>query len=151
MASSIFSELAARDPSTLLFAQAKMTYVGMQSEPVRSVVFSVYTCVPDVGVFTQSYPELHYGNDTLDALSTFTVKHAQFVGFLDLLASVPVAADHSDVWASISIMPDLREDVTHELVVKQEPAESLIDDFVDQLGSGYSVARLVLEDFKRGP
>ncbi|MDJ0641349.1 MAG: hypothetical protein QNJ15_00895 [Erythrobacter sp.] len=151
MPASPFDELAGTDPSVMLFAQAKFTYIWAQNEPVRSVLFSVYTCAPDISLFSQSHTDVHYANDTLDAVGTFTLKHADFGSFLGQLARTIDGGTGTGDWASISVMPDLREPTTHEALLGREATEDLIERFVAEIDRDHAVAELVLRDFQKGP
>ncbi len=151
MSASPFDELAGTDPSVMLFAQAKFTYIWAQTEPVRSVLFSVYTCAPDITAFGQSHADVHYANDTLDAVGTFTLMHADFGVFLEQLAKTVDSGSGPGNWASISVMPDMRNPVTHEVLLDQQSTDELIDSFVAEIGADNPVAELVLRDFQRGP
>ena len=138
-------------PAQLLFAQGKFTYVGIQSEIVNTTLFSVYTTTPKIEVFDRNYPDLHYGNDDLPSIATFTITHSDFHAFLRLFVGVSTPRAVSGAWASVSVIPDLRTPVTHELVLARGETDQLIQSFIRDLGGGNEIARNCLSTFRRGP
>jgi hypothetical protein len=151
MAANSFDALAALAPANLLRAQAKLTHIGPQLEPVSTVLFSVYTITPRIDAFQHSGTGVHYGNDRLGAVTTFTVKHAQFRDFLVMVGDVARGHAGDGDWTSVSIMPDIDDGTMHELLLDRTESGELVDRLANALGPGNIVAQLVLGDFRRGP
>ena len=146
-------ELLALDETRLLRAQGKLTYLGVQTEPVTTVTFSVYTTPPRLESFRLArHPEFDYGNDDLPAVTVFTVVHDAFRAFLHDLSEIPAAraGGLQGDWTSLMIMADNSSQDVFEVVMDRETMGIVLAKMVTRFGATSDVARIVLEDFAQG-
>ncbi len=154
MTSIPFGQLHRLQHHQLLHAQGKLTYVGIQSEPVATVLFSSYAIAPRIELFRVfRQAGVHYGNDDLGVTPTFTVRTEQLKDVIHALGQVP-ASQHSKVtaaWASVMIMPDVAHPSVFEALLTRAGAESFVRDMRTIVGSGNAVAQWILDSFIAGP
>lgn len=148
-----FDEVNAYDRFHLRFAQGKLTYLGVQTEPVASVLFSAYTVAPRVELFLPlRSPGLHYGNDALAVTSNFTCTHEDFRRVLDLLAETPAVRGPParEPHTSLAIIPDVREAAGFEAVLDHGAAGRLLSGMRKIFAATVPLGARLLEEFQSG-
>ena len=145
-----FDEVNDYDRFRLRFAQAKLTYLGIQSEPISTVLFSTYTVAPRIELFQAlRTPGVNYANDDLPSTSTFTCTHEDFRLVLDLLGTVLPPSNVDSPFASFMVIPDIHRPAPNafETILDYDSAAKLISGMKGILQASVPLAVDILAEF----
>jgi hypothetical protein len=146
--------IAALGPAQLMHAQGKLTYVGLQSEVIPTVLFSSYGAAPRIELFRAFRTSgINYANDDLEITPTFTVRPEEFKGFIDALGRLPRSLHALPAAANVSamFMPDMRHPTVVEALLGRDGISTLIRDMKAVLGIRGAHAQWILDSFAPGP
>ena len=128
-------------------AQAKITYLGTQSKPIPTVVFSTEGHHVDLQQFT-SVQQLRkpYPNDELPDTMQFTVQPEEFRRILDTLKPVLAENDKASgpVILSFSVVRSTPTATGHEFRIHRDTARRFYAALVNALDAGNEPGRAAL-------
>jgi hypothetical protein len=134
-------------PDALTYCQAKLTWVGPQTKPIPTLVFSTFHRLPELAAFAPlRTPGLHYGNDE-HAVWHFAVEPAEAARVLERLRGAVEGAASEP--AAVSLMVDPGRAGGFEAVLDLESgraaARAAADGLDESNGLGRRVAGLFRE------
>ncbi len=124
-----FQEFAALTVDELLHLQAKLTYIGRQTEPITTVAFSTLTHLIDMEAFKPlRSPGVSYANDELPSIMSFTVTAQEFQRILRGMAGLPAvrAGRRNGAYLSLMLVNDTPEGFGLEILLDRDDGRRLV-------------------------